>query len=536
MPTFNNSGSVSGLIQELSKLGYPLLVIDDGSEIPVESLCSGVSLPKTTILRHDVNLGKGAALRNAFQWARQHGFSHVVTVDADGQHFPSDVSKLAQISLKHPESLILGCRDMDSPLSGHVPGSSKFGRDFSDFWIAIESGKRVRDSQSGLRCYPLANLPDNSCWSVRYDFEVEIMTRWLWRRGAVISQDIAVHYPKNRVSSFRPIVDNTRLTWLHTRLCVLRVLGAGWLFAKCGERQEVAGAGLLDWLMRKIGPGFCYTFLPVMALFYWLVAGHARRSLAAFYRHLGIGGLRANLLAFRNIRAFAYSIVDRVAFACGVVTPQVASERQRFVPSEGGWVILGAHFGDWSFAGSTFAAKHGRRVLIAMNQKISPRLQSIVQKSFANRLGFVDLSAGQVGAVLACKETLEQNGYVCLMADRLPTPDAESLEVTFLGEAIRLPRSVFRLAKAFQRPVKFFNCTRQSFTSAVSYHLVGTTLWDGIENIDEMTLAQRYVETLESVVRQDPQHWFNFHNFWSHEDVKHTATTSNRRSQLPAHA
>ena len=243
MPTFDNAGTVLQLMLQLSTNDLHLLVVDDGSEVCVENLVSSELGHKITVLRHDQNMGKGAALRTAFQWARAHGYTHVVTVDSDGQHFAKDVLRLAEVSRQHPDLLIIGRRDMDAPGAGIVPQSSRFGRDFSDFWISMETGKHVSDSQSGLRCYPVENLPDHACWSVRYDFEVEIVTRWLWRGGKTKSINIDVSYAKNRISSFKPLLDNTRITWLHIKLCLLRILGAGVWFNKAPDDSPTTCVG-----------------------------------------------------------------------------------------------------------------------------------------------------------------------------------------------------------------------------------------------------------------------------------------------------
>ena len=533
MPTYNNQASAPVMIQSLAKLGYTLLVVDDGPDI---ALPSQADLASVTVIRHERNHGKGHALRAAFQWARERGFTHVITVDADGQHLTGDVARLAVKARELPESLIIGKRDMDGPAAGFVPGSSRFGRDFSDFWITVESGGRVSDSQSGLRCYPLAGLPDRECWSYRYDFEVEIITRWLWRGGNVASETVSVYYPERRVTSFRPFIDNVRISWLHTRLCCLRLLGAGILFNNKQKSQEVAGAGFLSQLIKYLGPGFCYSFLPFVVFFYWIAAAAARANLMEFYRHINITGFKAQKMTYRNILAFAFGIVDRAAYAMGRIEPLVASLPSQFSADGAGWVMLGAHFGDWSFAGKAFGEKHGKPVLIAIDQAINPKMQSITERAFKNRLMFIDLAADKVSTMLTCKDVMDRGGYICFMADRMAQDDNQSLDVTLLGGDAKLPKNIFRMAKAFQRPVKFFFCARESLSGAPKYKLTGVTIWDGVESIDETALARRYTKALEEAVLASPHNWFNFHDFWSNARV--TAKTEHKSDsrQLEAHA
>jgi predicted LPLAT superfamily acyltransferase len=543
MPTFNNAGTVLDLMSQLSKIDLPLLIIDDGSTVSIPALVPTDLNRKFSVLRHDTNKGKGAALRSAFHWARTHHYTHVITVDADGQHFVKDVVKMAEASRAQPDTLIIGRRDMDSPAAGLVPQSSRFGRDFSDFWIAVETGKRVSDSQSGLRCYPVANLPDTTCWSVRYDFEVEIVTRWLWRGGKTKSIDIDVSYAENRVSSFKPLLDNIRISWLHTKLCTARLFGAGvWFNKNLPANKEVSGAAFLGRILAIFGPNFCYALLPLVSVFYWAISHKQRRCLIDFYRHLGITGLSAYWHTYRNFLSFAFSIVDRTAFAAGLINPKVASIQQTFSPDDSGWILLGAHFGDWSFAGANFYDKHGRKVLVAINQKINPQLQSLVQNAFAGRLTFLDLSADRLATILTCKDVLEQGGYVCFMADRLSKNDRDVFRVQFLGEYIHLSKNMFRMSKVFRRPVKFFNCTRTSNGKDANYHLIGTNIWDGKEDINEEEMANRYVKTMEEAVKTSPQNWFNFYDYWSHERANSTSllnslstTESNHKEQNDQH-
>ena len=104
-----------------------------------------------------------------------------------------------------------------------MPHSSLFGRDFSDFWICIETGQTVRDSQSGFRAYPVAPVLDLKIEAQHYNFEMEVLTKALWAGLRVSSIPIQVFYPERsqQVSSFKPFLDNARISRTHTRL-VLR--------------------------------------------------------------------------------------------------------------------------------------------------------------------------------------------------------------------------------------------------------------------------------------------------------------------------
>jgi hypothetical protein len=256
IPVYNNAATVKDIPTRARAHLDHVLVIDDGStdadleqffpregEAPAEPLFQSDArapsrvwsaaepripsratlAPSTeiTLLRHPTNRGKGAALLTAMQYARDHGAHYLITLDADGQHFPEDIPRF----LPHlaPDTILLGHR---AQVTGDMPDSSHFGREFSDFWIHTETGYQVLDSQSGFRAYPLPACLDLNIRSLRYGFEVEILTRALWSGLQVSSIPIRVHYPPRaqRISSFHPLRDNTRLTLLHARLIARQLL------------------------------------------------------------------------------------------------------------------------------------------------------------------------------------------------------------------------------------------------------------------------------------------------------------------------
>ena len=103
------------------------------------------------ILRHERNRGKGAAILTAAAAARQQGMTHIATIDADGQHDPADLPRLAAVVEEDPTTLVVGHRDFSA---ANVPGASRFGRGFSNFWLRLQTGQSLGDTQSGFRIYP----------------------------------------------------------------------------------------------------------------------------------------------------------------------------------------------------------------------------------------------------------------------------------------------------------------------------------------------------------------------------------------------
>ena len=217
IPVFNNRATLRRVVEESLTFGLPVLVVNDGSTDGGPETLDG--LPVTRI-DHAVNRGKGAAILSAAGWAEAHGFTHLITMDADGQHCPQDVARFLEKIAQNPWAIIVGARDV----SGQpVPGASRFGRRFSNFWLKVACGMGLPDSQSGFRAYPVAILRQVRCLGRRYEFEVEILVRAVWAGASLDTVDVQVRYTPESTSAshFHPLRDNARISRTYARL-VLR--------------------------------------------------------------------------------------------------------------------------------------------------------------------------------------------------------------------------------------------------------------------------------------------------------------------------
>jgi uncharacterized protein (DUF2062 family) len=157
------------------------------------------------------------ALRTALKFINNKGAEFMLTIDADGQHDPEDIDCFIPLLQQNGSAIIVGIRDFNSP---NIPGKSRFGRAFSNFWLRLETGKAIDDSQSGFRAYPVKYLTQIKVDGRRYDFEAEVLTRAIWSGLELKQVGIKVFYPPgdSRLTSFRPILDNLRIALMHARL------------------------------------------------------------------------------------------------------------------------------------------------------------------------------------------------------------------------------------------------------------------------------------------------------------------------------
>ena len=160
IPTYNNVGTVAGVVRGVLAQGLPVLVVDDGSTDGTEEALKGLEI---TYLRHPKNRGKGIALRTGLEEARRLGYRFALTIDADGQHDPGDIPAL--VAAAGDRTLVIGSRNIAA--DGMSSGST-FANKFSNFWFTVQTGRKLPDTQTGFRVYPLEDLPSLKLLTARY--------------------------------------------------------------------------------------------------------------------------------------------------------------------------------------------------------------------------------------------------------------------------------------------------------------------------------------------------------------------------------
>ena len=234
IPFYNHPDAIGHVVEQLLKYDLDIIIVDDGSDLKSkESLKALLSPPKVTLVIRSVNGGKGAAVITGMREALSRGFTHLLQVDADGQHDLSKIPELFDLSSRFPEQIISGMPVYDET----VPTSRKFWRYATHILVWIHTlSFEIRDSMCGFRIYPLAStlkvIDSKEKFGQRMDFDIEVLVRSHWANLHTKQLAVGVRYPIDGVSHFQLFNDNFLITQLHIRLFFGMLLNSPKLIAR----------------------------------------------------------------------------------------------------------------------------------------------------------------------------------------------------------------------------------------------------------------------------------------------------------------
>ena len=225
VPSYNTGARLFPTVAAIRLREWPVWVVIDGSTDGTggKLACMATNDPGLRVFTLPRNQGKGAAILHGLRLAHAQGFTHVVTMDADGQHSADHVGLLIALSREHPEAMVLGVPVFDSS----APAVRIVGHRIANFWAdlaTLRSG--IGNSLFGFRVYPVAVLLaifEETRWMRGFDFELEAAIRLSWRGVPVINLATPVRYfgPEDGgVSHFKYVRDNLLLCFMYARLFI----------------------------------------------------------------------------------------------------------------------------------------------------------------------------------------------------------------------------------------------------------------------------------------------------------------------------
>ncbi len=234
IPSYNTGATVMETVKAARAQWTPVWVVVDGSTDGTAEQLQAMAAEDDglRVMLLPENQGKGAAVLAGIEAAQAEGFTHALTMDADGQHPANLIADFMAASMEDPSTMILG-----KPVFGpEAPALRVNGRKVSNGWANLETlWMGVGDSLYGFRVYPIAPLAAimrRQPFMRRFDFDPEAVVRLCWAGVKPVNKDAPVRYltkEEGGVSHFNYLRDNTLLTWMHARLFLGFVLRLPWL-------------------------------------------------------------------------------------------------------------------------------------------------------------------------------------------------------------------------------------------------------------------------------------------------------------------
>ena len=222
VPVYRHGRTACPIAERLASTGLPVILVDDGNEEETKTLLAACAAktPGIVLLRLEKNTGKGGAFIKGLEKAKELGLTHVLQIDADGQHDTGRVQFFLEQSAAHPDMIICGYPEFDET----APKSRVTGRKISNFWAAVVTlSTEMKDVLCGFRVYPVdetLRITKNPFIDKRMGFDAEILVRLYWNRVYPAFHPVKVKYPQDGISSFRIVRDNIRISWVYCRLCI----------------------------------------------------------------------------------------------------------------------------------------------------------------------------------------------------------------------------------------------------------------------------------------------------------------------------
>ena len=222
IPVFNHEKPLISVVDQLKQYRIPCLLIDDGSEQCCAEVIQDIARREAwvSVITHPQNLGKGAAIKSGLHLAQSQGYSHMLQIDADGQHSLADVNCFVEKARAHPECVIIGQPVFDQS----IPKIRYYSRYLTHLWVWINTlSFQLKDTMCGFRIYPVVVLNEfinNNRTGNHMEFDVEILVKLFRQQVCIQSLPTKVKYPEDGLSHFRLWRDNVLISRMHATLFI----------------------------------------------------------------------------------------------------------------------------------------------------------------------------------------------------------------------------------------------------------------------------------------------------------------------------
>ncbi|WP_318407271.1 glycosyltransferase family 2 protein [Photobacterium leiognathi] len=544
IPCYNHGATVSAVIDALTPYGFPIIVVDDGSELATRKILSEqAKRPNITIVTLPKNQGKGGAVIAGIKQADLLGFSHALQIDADGQHDLAALPKLLEASQAHPEALISGQPIYDDS----VPKSRLYGRYATHIWVWIETlSFNIKDSMCGFRSYPIRpiiNVINHNKLGLRMDFDTEIMVRFYWDNGDIRFIDTKVIYPENGISHFDALWDNVKISWMHTKLffgmlpripkLIKRKSTDQQHWSSHAERGTILGIKTLLAVYSLLGRKAFNVLLKAVMGYYYLTGKKARKASEDYLEQLESYAsdnqlaLPSKLNSYDHLLSFGHTMLDKLVawqgdYSENNLTIHGDEHFNELAKRQQGIVVLGSHLGNLELC-RALSSRHpdikiNALVFTEHAERFNAVLKAINPDSDLNLIQVNELGAD---TAIMLQQKVEQGEWVVIVGDRTSvTKEQRVVWADFLGKPAPFPQGPFILASVLKVPVYTLFGLRDDSQATPHFDVYfepfseQLTLPRKTRETALQETVQQYASRLESYTIKAPLQWYNFFNFW----------------------
>jgi predicted LPLAT superfamily acyltransferase len=546
IPVYNHERALGPLLEQLRASGLPCILVDDASDEASARVLDGLAQREAawvTLVRHAQNQGKGAAVLTGARAAQEKGFTHVLQLDADGQHRPEDVPAFLAALEEHPDAMVLGEPRFDAS----APRSRLWGRQLTNVWVWVNTlSLSIEDGLCGYRLYPvepLLRLAEAVPLGKRMDFDPEVAVRLKWEGLRVVGVPVQVGYPQDGVSHFRMGADNWLISRMHARLFfgmlrrlprrlprrLLRLLfrrrAPASRAQKWSDLQEVGtarGMAFLYWVYRWFGRApFRVVLYPVLLWFFLFQARARQASLQFLSRALGRPATWREGL--RHFMTFAEAILDKLiawndGFRLEDVDFRGREHLAELLANKKGFILIGAHLGNMEICRVLSKWRPGLELHVLVHTVHAASFNRTLQRlDPRSQMNIYQVTSFDAGLAAWMSSRVDAGAIVVIAGDRVPVQGGHVTRAPFLGAPAAFPEGPYLLAHALGCPVLLFFCLRNGKRFQVDFELFrsGIRLPRGQARREAVTsLAADYAKRLEAYAVQSPFQWFNFYHYW----------------------
>ncbi|WP_434145622.1 glycosyltransferase family 2 protein [Photobacterium leiognathi] len=544
IPCYNHGATVSAVIDALTPYGFPIIVVDDGSELATRKILSEqAKRPNITIVTLPKNQGKGGAVIAGIKQADRLGFSHALQIDADGQHDLAALPKLLEASQAHPEALISGQPIYDDS----VPKSRLYGRYATHIWVWIETlSFNIKDSMCGFRSYPIRpiiNVINHNKLGLRMDFDTEIMVRFYWDNGDIRFIDTKVIYPEDGISHFDALWDNVKISWMHTKLffgmlpripkLIKRKSTDQQHWSSHAERGTILGIKTLLAVYSLLGRKAFNVLLKAVMGYYYLTGKKARKASEDYLEQLESYAsdnqlaLPSKLNSYDHLLSFGHTMLDKLVawkgdYSENNLTIHGDEHFNELAKRQQGIVVLGSHLGNLELC-RALSSRHPNIKINALvftehAERFNAVLKAINPDSDLNLIQVNELGAD---TAIMLQQKVEQGEWLVIVGDRTSvTKEQRVVWADFLGKPAPFPQGPFILASVLKVPVYTLFGLRDDSQATPHFDVYFEPFSEQLilpRKTRETALqetVQQYASRLESYTIKAPLQWYNFFNFW----------------------